>query len=117
MKTVDILETIAACDLKVRRCRQPFKYMKVCEHSRSMSFLDFGQRSFIYDILSVKVLRFIYPSAGHVITGNLKIKNPDLQICNSVSKGQKYRFPSHIDFNRCREEIASTLNDFGNRLC
>ena len=30
---------------------------------------------------------------------------------------QKYRFPSHIVFNRCREEIASSLNDFGNRWC
>ena len=29
----------------------------------------------------------------------------------------KYRFPSQIDFNRCREEIASALNDFGNRWC
>ena len=28
-----------------------------------------------------------------------------------------YRFPSQIDFNRCREEIASALNDFGNRWC
>ena len=32
-----------------------------------------------------------------------------------VSKGPKYRFPSHIDFDRCREEIAPALNDFGNR--
>ena len=39
------------------------------------------------------------------ITGNLKI-NPDSRIRNIVSKGPKYRFPSHIDFNRCREEIA-----------
>ena len=29
----------------------------------------------------------------------------------------KYRFPSHIDFNRCRVEIASALNGFGNRWC
>ena len=28
-----------------------------------------------------------------------------------------YRFLSQIDFNRCREEIASSLNDFGNRWC
>ena len=31
--------------------------------------------------------------------------------------GPKYRFPSQIDFNRCMEEIASALNDFGNRWC
>ena len=29
----------------------------------------------------------------------------------------QYIFPSHIDYNRCREEIAYALNDFGNRLC
>ena len=29
----------------------------------------------------------------------------------------KYRFPSRIDFKKCREEIASALNDFGNRWC
>ena len=55
-------------------------------------------------------------SAGHVISGNLKII-PDSRIRNIVSKGPKYRFPSQIDFNRCREEIASALNDFGNRWC
>ena len=34
-----------------------------------------------------------------------------------VSKGPKYRFPSYINFDKCREEIASALNDFGNRWC
>ena len=42
---------------------------------------------------------------------------PDSRIRDNVSKGPKYRFPSHIDFNRCREEILSALNDFGNRWC
>ena len=31
MKTVDFLETIAACDLKVGRCRRIIEIMKVCE--------------------------------------------------------------------------------------
>ena len=31
MKTVDFSETIAACDLKVGRCRQIIEIMKVCE--------------------------------------------------------------------------------------
>ena len=39
MKTVDFSETIAACDLKVGRCRQLIKVMKVCEFLRSRSFL------------------------------------------------------------------------------
>ena len=43
--------------------------------------------------------------------------NPYSRIRNIVSKGPKYRFPSQIDFNRCREEIASALNDFGYRWC
>ena len=41
----------------------------------------------------------------------------DSRIRNIVSKSPKYRLPSHIDLNRCREEIASALNDFGNRWC
>ena len=55
-------------------------------------------------------------AAGHIITGNLKII-PDSRIRNIVSKGPKYRFPSDIDFNKCRKEIAAALNEFGNRWC
>ena len=32
MKTVDLLETIAASDLKVGRCRQLIEFLKVCEY-------------------------------------------------------------------------------------
>ena len=32
MKTVDVSETIAACDLKVGRCRELVQFMKVCEY-------------------------------------------------------------------------------------
>ena len=39
MKTEDFSETIAACDLKVGRCRQLIEVMKVCEFWRSGSFL------------------------------------------------------------------------------
>ena len=60
--------------------------------------------------------KFIYPAAGHKITGNLKIIL-DLRIHYKVSKGPKYRFPSRIDYKQCRKEIASALNDFGNRWC
>ena len=31
-KSKDFLETIAACDLKVGRCRQLIEIMKVCEY-------------------------------------------------------------------------------------
>ena len=39
VKTVDFSETIAACDLKVGRCRQLIGFMKVCEYRRSRLFL------------------------------------------------------------------------------
>ena len=32
MKTVNFLETVAACDLKVGRCRQLIEFMKVYEY-------------------------------------------------------------------------------------
>ena len=32
VKTVDFSETIAACDLKVGRCRKLIEIMKVCEY-------------------------------------------------------------------------------------
>ena len=50
------------------------------------------------------------------MTGNQKIIS-DSRIRYIVSKGPKYRFPSRIDFKKYREEIASALNDFGNRWC
>ena len=60
--------------------------------------------------------KFVYQPAGHIVTGNLKIIS-DSRIRKIVSKGPKYRFPSYINFDKCREEIASALNGFGNRWC
>ena len=50
------------------------------------------------------------------MTGNLKIIS-DSRIRYIVSKGPKDRFPPQTDFKKYREEIASVLNDFGNRWC
>ena len=36
----------------------------------------------------------------------------DSRIRSVISKGPKYRFPAHIDFNKCRETLASALNDY-----
>ena len=59
----------------------------------------------------------IHAPAEHIVTGNLKIIS-DSRIRKIVSKGPKYRFlPSYINFDKCREEIASAFNDFGNRWC
>ena len=39
-----------------------------------------------------------------------------IRFLHLISKGPKYRFPAHIDFNKCRETIASALNDYCTRL-
>ena len=52
-ETVDFSETIAACDLKIGRCRQLIELIKVCEYSRSRSFLDLGQRSLTFENLKL----------------------------------------------------------------
>ena len=47
---MDFAETIVSCDLKVGRCRQLIEEIKVCEYSRSRSYLDFDPRPFTYEI-------------------------------------------------------------------
>ena len=49
-------------------------------------------------------------------TGNLKIIT-DSQIRSVISKGPKYRFPAHNDFNKCRDTKAIALNDYCTRWC
>ena len=41
----------------------------------------------------------------------------DLRIRSVISKRHKYRFSAHIDFHKCRETIASALNDYCTRWC
>ena len=41
--TMDILETVAALDLKVARCRQLMESMKAFNRLRLRSFLDLAQ--------------------------------------------------------------------------
>ena len=49
-----------------------------------------------------------------MIAGNLNVI-PGASGRNIISKDPKYRFPSNIDFPKCRREIAASLNDFSNR--
>ena len=51
-----------------------------------------------------------------MITGNLNVI-PDSRVRNIISKVPKNRFPSNIDFSKCRREITIPLNDFSNRWC
>ena len=57
---------------------------------------------------------YLYLPAGLVITGNLNVI-PDSRVRYIISKGPKYRFPSYIDFPKCRREIAASLKTFRNR--
>ena len=50
------------------------------------------------------------------ITGNLKVIS-DSRIRSIIAKGPKYRFPVQIDFLKCREKIAGSLNEFCSRWC
>ena len=66
--------------------------------------------------LDCKYPKFCYQPAGHINTGNLKIIS-DSRIRSIISKGPKYKLASQIDSNKCREEIAVTLNVFCKRWC
>ena len=50
------------------------------------------------------------------MTGKLNVI-PVTRVCDIISKGPKYGFPSKIDFPKCHREIAASLNDFSNRWC
>ena len=68
------------------------------------------------DSWKCKDSKFCYQPAGHIITGNLKIISyPRMR--SIISKGPKYRFPSHIDFTKCLEATAKALNDYSTRWC
>ena len=41
----------------------------------------------------------------------------DARTCSIIAKGPKYRFPVQTDFQKCREKIAGSLNEFFNRWC
>ena len=60
--------------------------------------------------------KFCYEPAGHIVTGNLNVIK-DKRIRNLISKGPKYRIPSNIDFDACRQNIAESLVDFCARWC
>ena len=90
-----------------------YKYNKpirntILNFNKSISDLDIETSS--PDSWDCNDSKFCYQPAGHIVTGNLKIIT-DSRIRSVISKGPKYRFPAHIDVNKCRETIASALND------
>ena len=65
---------------------------------------------------SVNLTTLFLGRLSHVITGNLRIIS-DSRIRSIIAKGPKYRFPVHIDYQKCREKIAASLNEYCNRWC
>ena len=39
------------------------------------------------------------------------------RIRSVIAKGPRYRFPAKIDFQKCREKVAASLNEYCNRWC
>ena len=61
--------------------------------------------------LACKGSKYVYPAAGHVITGNLRIIS-DSRIRSIIAKGRKYRFPVQIDVQKCRKKLQDLLMNF-----
>ena len=92
---------------------KPIRNIKL-NFNKLVSDLDIETNS--PDSWECKDSKFCYQPAGHIITGNLKIIS-DSWIRTIISKGPNYRLPSHIDFSKCREEVAAALNEFCKRWC
>ena len=117
---------------EINRYNHPYQICKNCEVSvicykynkpiRGATFnfnklvSDLDIETYTPDSSDSKDSKYVYPAAGHVITGNLKIIS-DSRIRSIVAKGPKNRFPVQIDFQKCREKIAASLNEFCNRWC
>ena len=60
------------------------------------------------DFCNCQNSNYLYSPARHVITGNLN-DIPDSRVRYIISKGPKYRFPSNIDYPKCRVERSLLL--------
>ena len=61
-------------------------------------------------------MKFCHAPVGHIITGNFGIIK-DKRIRTLLSKGPKFRLPSLIDFDACRNHILEALNDYSIKWC
>ena len=59
---------------------------------------------------------FLYPPAGHVVTGDLTCIT-DKGLRSLFKKGPKYRLPSRIDFTKCRSIVEEALQTYCKRWC
>ena len=73
-------------------------------------------RSSIQSSCSCADSPFLYPPAGHVVTGDLACI-PDKGLRSLFKKGPKYRLPSRIDFTKCRSIVEEALQTYCKRWC
>ena len=109
-----------------KNCEVPIICYKYDKHIRSAVFnfnkvvYDLDTETCTPDSETVRTLNNVYPAAGHVmscqITGNLKIIS-DSWNRSIIAKGPKYRFPAKIQFQKCREKITASLNEYCSRWC
>ena len=71
-------------------------------------------RSSIQSSCSCADSPFLYPTAGHVVTGDLACV-PDKGLQSLFKKGPKYSLPSRIDFTKCRSIVEEALQIYCKR--
>ena len=72
----------------------------------------------IPDSWECKESKYCYQPPALIITGDLRNITDSISWYFIICKGPKYRFPLSIYFNKCREEIAGSLQFFFcNRRC
>ena len=77
---------------------------------------DPDARSYMSSSCSCADSPFLYPPAGHVVTGDLTCI-PDKGLRSLFKKGPKYRLPSRIDFTKCRSIVEETIQTYCKGRC
>ena len=101
---IQSLKAVALIDAKLIRSKNAGKKEKWTNEGTDQPYVA---NSLIHSY-NLSYLMFV---SNFIILGQVVPKKSltkvSIFIRDIVSKGLKYRFPSQIDFNRCREEIAS----------
>ena len=84
-------------------------YTLVCNYMPNIRILAYAVLK-IFCSQGCSYTKCLCPKKGNNSTENLRNRF-------IIAKGPKYRFPVQIDFQKCREKIAGSLNEFCNRWC
>ena len=97
-------------------CYQYKKPMRNIIFNYNQVTSDPDVRSSIQSPCSCADSPFLYPPAGHVVTGDLTCIT-DKGLRSLFKKGPKYRLPSRIDFTKCRSIVEEALQTYCKRWC